>query len=138
MNHITDDGLLAFVLDAQENPTETAEQTAHLEECESCRNRLERLRRDVDVIGGLEPRGKLLRPPAARTRRVRALPLLRAAALLAIGFVLGFGLAVRRDRAPARVLPAYLKTEPPPDSLHEFAAADATRPDPRRGGWFEP
>ena len=52
--------------------------------------------------------------------------MLRAAALIAIGFVGGMNGSQWFEREPARVTPAYITRSTPDDSLATFAVSDAT------------
>jgi hypothetical protein len=126
MTHASEDALLAFALGTIENPLERADIAGHLDACAGCRAQLAGLERDIGILGGLIPRGTAPRTPQARPRRTRVFALLEAAALLVIGFTLGLGAAGHAHREPAGVLPAYVSTSPPPDSLRSCAVEDAT------------
>ncbi|MDM7917253.1 MAG: hypothetical protein QUU85_18595 [Candidatus Eisenbacteria bacterium] len=126
MTHPSEDILLGFALETIDDPSESAAVASHLAGCRRCSDLLAGIRRDLAILGGLEPRGRVLGRPLVRRRLVPAIGLLQAAALLTIGFALGLGAAARSHREQAWVSPAYLSVSPPADSLRLLAVPDAT------------
>jgi len=126
MTHPTEDALLSFALEVIEDPSAQEAIAAHLAGCPECAAHWSRLQRELGIIGGLRPRGRRLAMPGTQPRPARAMVLLRAAALLVVGFALGLGAAERAHRAPAFVAPAYMTLAPPPDSLRPYAVAEGT------------
>src|SRR2546425_3753141 len=141
MGHVTE--LLSAYLDDQVNAGERASITAHLDACESCRARLESLRRTVALLHTAEPvrapegfRAQVRARIEAHPRRApRTLRLPRwigswrtAGAAVAVGLIGLFtvnllreqvpGVALRRDRVPQGSVPAPL----PPSASVDRAA----------------
>jgi anti-sigma factor RsiW len=89
MSHPPDDKLLELVLDLlDESEVQTLRE--HLSECADCQARFARIHSRTEVLGSVSPAG---RPPAypGRRSRPRVLPsILKAAALLLLGFCGGF------------------------------------------------
>jgi hypothetical protein len=126
MNHLNDDHLLRHALEAYESDDERAETTAHIAACAECRERFENVQSDVGVIASVQPRRRVLQMPGPRPRRTVVYSLLRAAALIIFGVVVGYGTSNWMSRQPAQVSPAYVTLSPPADSLRRYAASDAT------------
>jgi len=138
MTHKNEDELLAFALEVVPTEKERAGIAKHLETCSECRAHLESIRKDIGVIAGVRPSTAVLpalegRPSvsAARTGEGRAhrLPgyaLLRAAALVAVGIVVGFGAGSRVSREPVFVSSAYVETSPTTAPSEGTAVSDAT------------
>lgn len=125
MTHFSEDDLLAFALETDASPSKRAEVAAHLGACAACRALLATVERDLGILGGIEPRGRAV-PMRARRLRPRVPHFLQAAALLGLGFVLGFGLAGWTRHEAACIAPAFFDPSPPADSLMLYAASDAT------------
>ena len=89
--HYTEDELLQFVLQTLE-PDQHIEIDRHLTECQQCNTRLSKIRRDIESLQKLSP--DIQNPVISYPSRLRlvfpAKSLLKAAALLLIGFGLGF------------------------------------------------
>ncbi|MBU0509687.1 zf-HC2 domain-containing protein [bacterium] len=125
MNHLSEDKLLEYVLELLDGNDER-DVRLHLEKCEECRHRYEKVQREVSMFGGVEATGTI---PAFPLRRARSPVLhvaLRAAALLLIGFLAGYGTSNWTCPTPVNVIPAYTELSPPADSLARFAVTDAT------------
>ena len=126
MTHLSEDELLAFALEADESPSRRADVAAHLDACAACRVLIATIERDLGILGGIEPAARPVpvRTPRPRRLVLRAFP--EAAALLAAGFVLGFGLAGWTRQEATCISPAYFTPSPPADSLMLYAVSDAT------------
>lgn len=126
MNHLTDDQLLAYVLETIADDAEHTALAGHLEQCSECRARLERCRADVALIGGVRPARREISMPRPAQRPSAFGRAVRIAAIFVAGIAIG---VIARDWTsdnPARVSPAYVKLSPPSDSLAGSAASDAT------------
>lgn len=102
MTHPEADHLLGFVLDTLDT-AEARRVTDHLSACPECRRAVERLRREVDTIASAvrsDPEGLVLPLPAPE--RPIGSALVRAAAVLVLGFLLGYASAVvsRQETPP--------------------------------------
>lgn len=87
--HISEDTLLKFQLELLEGPDERRVRE-HLSGCEKCSRRLEDLQKQTDIIKSFELDIGETVYPLPRGRRVTFMPLLKAAAVLAIGFLAGY------------------------------------------------
>lgn len=126
MSHFNDDELLEYALETGADQAGRAEIAEHVATCPECRERLEGLMRDIEIIGGIRPIPPVVRFPGVRTRSSLIYSGLRAAALVLFGIALGFGASRLIDRRPAAVSPAYTELSPPPDSVSSYVVADAT------------
>ena len=124
--HINEDKLLQFALEVSPTDAERAGIAEHLAICSECSARLEELRKDINVIGGIQPRRQELRMPIPRPWHNVLYPIVRAAALFIFGIVVGFGVSNWILREPAYISPSYLTLSPPPDSIGTYAVSDAT------------
>jgi hypothetical protein len=126
MSHPPDDKLLELVLDLlDESEVQTLRE--HLSECADCQARFARIHSRTEVLGSVSPAG---RPPAypGRRSRPRVLPsILKAAALLLLGFCGGFATGEYVRPESVNVVPSCLAASSPPDSVARYAASDATR-----------
>jgi hypothetical protein len=125
MNHITEDKLLEFALGISSNQTERAEIETHLVDCQECRLQLNAIQRNIMVIGGIRGPEPVLRMPSAPYQPVKY-AVLKVAALVFLGFLVGMGTSSLTHREPVYVLPSYLKLSPPADSLMGCVVSDAT------------
>lgn len=124
MNHPTDDTLLRLVLELLDED-ESHSVRGHLEMCADCRARYERMRANTDMLGSISPDVEAPSLPS-RTHVVRFHPLLKAAALLAVGFFGGFAASAVTNKPPVNVVPSCLVTSSPPDSIARYPVSDAT------------
>jgi len=125
MNHITEDKLLEFALGISSNQTECAEIEAHLVDCLECRVQLNAIQRDIMIIGGIRGPEPVWRMPSAPHRPTKR-AVLKVAALVFFSFLAGMGTSSLTHREPVYVLPSYLKSSPPADSLMGCVVSDAT------------
>ena len=112
MKHPAEDTLLKSVLGILEEPEERQIQE-HVAQCPECQTRLEKLRNDTNIIGSLELKTDRLEIPLPKTMRINWMPLLRAAALLLIGFMVGFGSSNLSHREVVTVIPQRLQVVAP-------------------------
>jgi anti-sigma factor RsiW len=138
MTHKNEDELLAFALDVVAAEKERAGIAAHLECCPECLARMESIRADIGTIAGVRPCSSAAaalekRPHASAARASARGPhqfpgyaLLRAAALVAVGVIVGFGAGSRAHREPVFVSPAYVEASAPAASTEASAVSDAT------------
>jgi hypothetical protein len=126
MHHINEDSLLKYALDIIDDDEEHSEIESHLATCPKCRGRLDIIRSDLDIIGNIEPSRTRLDLPVKRQRPNILYPLLRAAALIIFGIVIGYGAANLQKGEKVSVSPSYAILAPAPDSLAGVAVSDAT------------
>jgi hypothetical protein len=89
MNHVDGDTLLKFVLETLDGQAEAAVRD-HLSACDRCSQESGRLRAEIERMSGMEVRVGDINPPAL-PRRFRVLRTVsRMAAVLAVGFLLGY------------------------------------------------
>ena len=116
MKHINDDDLLKRVLQLLPEDALTL-QEAHLIECARCRAALDRMKRETEFIGSLEPEIGEPRLPLPKTRGAPLSRILKIAALLAIGFMAGYGFSASSRTAVVTVIPHRVhSTQPTPSS----------------------
>jgi hypothetical protein len=126
MNHPTEDQLLAFALETDASENERQAITDHLAGCAECRARFEGIENDLRVIGGVRPQRQIAPAVLAKRRPVTAYTLLKAAALIIFGIVVGYSSARLTAEQPAMVSPSYIELSPPADSMIGYAVTDAT------------
>ena len=126
MTHISEDDLLRYALEVVASDEERTSVAAHLAVCSECRTRLEKLERDIEVIGSVRPRPGLLHIPHQHSRQVSTYAILRAAALVVVGVLVGLGASNWVSREPVFVAPAYITLSAPTDSLTSYSVSDAT------------
>ncbi len=124
MKHPDDDNLLKSVLQLLDEHEES-ELKNHLLQCDDCRARFERLRRETDIIGSIEPEIEKQIYPLPRATRITYVTFLKAAALLLIGFMAGYGTSYLSPPECINVVGYQLKTSAPPESLTRYAACES-------------
>ena len=124
MKHPDDDKLLKSVLQLLDEHEES-ELKNHLLQCDDCRARFERLRRETDVIGSIEPEINKQIFPLPHARNITYVTLLKVAALLLIGFMAGYGTSHLTSPECINVVGHQLKTSSPPESLTRYAACES-------------
>jgi hypothetical protein len=127
MNHPSDDTLLQLALELFDDD-ENAALHGHLDHCADCRAHYEHIRANMQLLGSIAPDVEAPSLPRQKTRVVRFHPLLKAAALLAVGFFGGFAASAFVNEPPVNVVPSYLVTSLPPDSIARYPVSDATAP----------
>jgi hypothetical protein len=126
MTHNSEDELLRYALEVIANEEERASTAAHLAVCSECRVRLEDLRKDIQIVGGVRPRRRVLLIPNSRPREVLTYTILRTAALIILGSLIGFGASKGVHRELEFVSSGYVTLSPPTDSLTAYTVSDAT------------
>jgi hypothetical protein len=92
MTHIDSDTLLKFVLQTLEEP-ESEVVRQHLSLCERCRATAQNVEEEVRVLANVEiPVGQSAPPPLPHSSN-RFASILKVAAVLAVGFLLGYAAA---------------------------------------------
>lgn len=125
MNHYDDDKLLESVLGLLSDD-ESKKIIAHAHACESCSARLDKMKSEVAVLGGITPKAEAPAFPKKRARIFDYPAILKVAALLMVGFLGGFAASHFMVPQQINVVPAYLESAPPADSLAFSAVSDAT------------
>lgn len=110
MNHIAEDTLLKSALKLLENGEEARVQM-HLSQCDECRNRYFEMKQENEVIGSVDPQVEMEAPPMPMAKRITFVPLLKAAAILAIGFLTGYLVNEWTRPCPVNVVPQNLMTK---------------------------
>ncbi|MCX5800135.1 MAG: hypothetical protein NTX17_01925 [Candidatus Eisenbacteria bacterium] len=126
MTHNSEDQLLGYALEVIAGDEERAGIAAHLAVCSECSTRLEALRKDIEIIGGARPRQRDLRIPSPRPREAVTYSILRTAALIVLGILVGFGASKRVHREPEFLSSSYITLSPPTDSIRTYTVSDAT------------
>jgi len=126
MSHPHDDKLLELALELLDADASQAVRD-HLRVCEECRARFERIERTNALLGGITPSADLPALPVRRARVHAFRPILRAAAVLLLGFVCGYGTSLLVRPEPVTVVPSYFIGTAPADSLARYPASDATQ-----------
>jgi len=115
MKHYDEDTLLKQALGLLDLE-ERQRLDAHLNECESCRRGYRDLQEQIGVLGSVQVEKRWEAPPLPKTKFVSLNPLLRAAAILILGFAIGY-FTSELSRPPAvNVVPqqfAYQAAQPP-------------------------
>jgi hypothetical protein len=127
MKHIDDDALLGHALDTIDDDAARNLIVDHLADCPECRQKLDEIRDDINIIGNINPTSVRIGTPFVKAKSRIVVSLIRAAAFIAIGFVGGMTAARWTVNSPATVAPLYADLTPIPDSLSGTAAPDATQ-----------
>lgn len=111
MKHYDEDYLLKGSLDLLDE-AETREFEIHLERCDECRGELDRIRCDNKVIASVQP--IFVKPeyvyPLAMKFSFKSLS--KIAALLLMGFIVGYSSSILSRPCPVTVHPQQLITKP--------------------------
>jgi hypothetical protein len=126
MIHLNEDKLLEYLLETSADYAERDKISEHLAVCPECHKRLEEIREDIAIIGGIKPLRPVLRIPRPPVRSNFIYRTLRIAALIIFGVALGMVASKWVNRQPAIISPAYVTLSPPPDSVSSYVVADAT------------
>ena len=116
MNHYDDDILLKFVLEILDEQ-ETTEVKDHISQCEQCQQRLEDIRKQTELIGNLDLDIKAPEIPLPTTKRIPMIRFLRAAAMILIGFSVGFGMAKMSSKEQVNIIPQRFQVTAAPDTF---------------------
>ena len=110
MKHISEDILLKSTLKLLENGEEASVQM-HLSQCDECRNRYFQVKQENEIIGSFDPQFEVEVPPLPKAKKITFMPLLKAAAILAIGFLTGFLVNEWARPNPVNVIPQNIMTK---------------------------
>ena len=124
MNHIDNDTLLKFVLELLDDQ-ENKRIQEHLSQCERCRATLENTQRQIDIIGSIDPEIDALHYPLPRAQHISFLPVLKAAALVLIGFVVGVGTANLHQPEQVNVVPQHIELSSPQSPAAAFTSCES-------------
>jgi len=126
MKHISEDNLLQYALEIIESDQEREGIEIHLKDCPTCRNLLNKLLEDINVIGSVSPRVQSKTMPNQKRTFIKRYAFLKVAALFLFGLFVGLGISGRTDQEIVFISPAYINQSPPADSLLGYAVPDAT------------
>ncbi|GEM_PF-911711 len=124
MNHIDDDMLMKLALELLDGE-EAAGLEAHISECEDCRVRLEGIRRDMDLLGSIEPGLDRAVIPLPGASRPRFATWLRVAALVLFGFAVGYGVSRLEEDRIIYVVPHRVDVAPPSHTYPSFSYCES-------------
>ena len=126
MRHYDEDALLKQVLGLLD--LEKKQQLeAHLDECEECRLKYHALQGQVGTLGSVRVERKWEAPPLPKVKFVSLKPLLRAAAILILGFAIGYLTSELSRTSTVHVVPqqfAYQAAQPPGGSAVHCEVVD--------------
>ncbi len=123
MNHPSDDLLLKAELELLDEPG-ARELAEHLAQCEPCRARMEKIQNDTRLLGEVRASGTVPPLPKPRAQTGIMYTLLKAAALLIVGFLAGFTASRYSCPPPVTVVQSYLTASTPADTITQFAVCD--------------
>jgi len=126
MNHIDDDTILKYALEIIEDIKEKNSIEEHLVSCPECRQKLIEIRKDMDIIRGIQSLTSELKMPVPKKRGNILLSTMRVASLIILGIAIGFSSAKLSDNEQVSVRSSYNVISPLADSLIGFAPSDAT------------
>jgi hypothetical protein len=123
MKHPDDDTLLKSVLGIMDEQ-EKAALESHISQCEDCRERIDGIKKSTDIIGGLvlDTGVSDIRLPA--DHRVAFKSLLKAAALILIGFAIGYGTSILAHRESVNVIPQQLQASPLKGTAVQYSSCE--------------
>jgi len=110
MNHLNEDQLQKFVLDILDTE-EKASVQSHLSGCSDCRERQQRISRDIELLGSIQTKDTIhdyALPSSEKSRMSSAL--LKSAALLLVGFTAGLGASTLCRSECVNVIPYQSRT----------------------------
>ncbi|MBT3232720.1 MAG: hypothetical protein HN356_07885 [Calditrichaeota bacterium] len=123
MEHPTEDKLLGLeleLLDAEEKQRIRE----HIRECKKCEMRFSKVVADTQILGSIDP--EIVLPiydyPDIDKHSFRAI--LRFAAVLLIGFIIGYGTSLFSRPVCNNVVPQYLKTKPVEQPMFQFTSTE--------------
>jgi anti-sigma factor RsiW len=124
MNHPNEDQLMKLALELLDTD-ETRQIEEHLAECEQCQQQLKELRRQTDMIGSIEPEIDREYYPLPVIKRFRSVTLLKAAALIIIGFLAGYGASQLSQPEPVNVVPQRIQVTSDEGSVKDFTVCES-------------
>ena len=102
MKHIDEDRLLKFTLELLDK-VDSEIVSEHLKECKTCSQKYEKIMNEVDLIGSFNPDIESNIIPIPRKNSTYSIWLTRAAVLL-IGFLLGYSTSNMIQHKPVRIV----------------------------------
>ena len=126
MTHISEDKLMMYALEIIDDDKDLADIEGHLADCPDCRNRLEKIRHDIDIIGDVKPYRQVIQMPVPAVRRINIYSILKMVALFIFGIFVGYGASHISEKKPGPVSPAYIELSPPDNSMQGYAVCDST------------
>ncbi len=131
MTHLDDDVLLKFVLETLDAP-EDQRVREHLSECHQCRERVKQVQADVGRLSGIEMQlGEAVPPPLPR-RKPYLSTAVRAAAVLAVGFLAGYVTAEVSNPVPPNAVQQRLVPSAPATPSSGYFSCQAVDISPGR------
>ena len=124
MSHPNEDQLLKLVLELLD-ADETRQIEEHLTKCEPCRQRMEELQHQTEMIGSIEPEIEREFYPLPVIKRVRSMTLFKAAALIIIGFLAGYGASQLSQPEPVNVVPQRIQVTSDEGSVTDFTVCES-------------
>jgi hypothetical protein len=124
MKHPDEDTLLKHVLDLLEGG-ERDELAVHLATCIPCRQRFDTMKRETEMLGGLETDIPLPEIDIPGRRRNWLPQLARIAALLLVGFASGYGFSQISRPQDVMVVPEYRTASAPPQTILNFTVCES-------------
>jgi len=110
--HPDHDTLLKYALQTL-SAGEAGKIRKHVGACRGCRARVERLEREIGLLGSIRPQLSAAIPPLPRKSMPWPSVWLRAAAILVVGFLLGLSTAQFVQPRPVDVVEQYVVPQPP-------------------------
>ena len=123
MNHIDDDNLLKQALQLTDEEEEKR-LNDHILQCEKCHTRFDQIKHQIDIIGSVEPEIDIPVYPLPRAKRMSFSTWMRAAALLLLGFMMGYSVSQLSEPTDVNVIPQRLKIVSQSVSIAEFTSCE--------------
>jgi hypothetical protein len=123
MKHPDDDTLLKSALGLLDEQEEAALQS-HISQCDDCRERINRIKNDTDVIGSLELDIGTPEIPLPTPHHIAYMSLLKAVALILVGFAVGYGTSTLSHRESVNVIPQQLQTSSPVGTAVQYSSCE--------------
>ena len=123
MKHPDHDTLLKSVLRLLDEQEEEALQD-HISQCENCQERIGKIKKDIEIIGSLEPDTGIIDIPLPGPHRNAYIPILKAAALILIGFAIGYGTSILSHGGSVNVIPQQLQTTAPTGTGIQYSSCE--------------
>lgn len=123
MEHLTEDALTKAVLEVLDESEQAAGQQ-HLSSCPDCRSRFEDLKQQTTALGSVQLNLPLPALPLPLKRGFRAGMALRIAAVLVLGFLIGYLTSDLSQPCQTNVIPQYLQPVTEQQSGLNFVACE--------------
>lgn len=123
MDHLNDDILLKSALGLLDEAEEKRIED-HVKTCDQCRNQRNSMNHQIEIIGSFEPKLDVQAYPLPRARSIPFLPLLKAAAILIIGFMLGYLTSELSQPRAVSVMEQQLITKAPVTTMATYKTAE--------------